>query len=853
MADLALTFGAVGLGSIISDLMRLEGKAVSVGGVFKSVAQSLSGPAGIAAIGAAAGAFAKQSVGAFAEFETGLNSLSAITGATGNDLKFFADQAKAIGETTTIGATEAVKAFELIGSAKPELLKSKEALASVTKEAIKLAEASGMTLPDAAQSAVGALNQYGAAADQAARFVNVLAAGALEGASPIQASTQALEQFGSVANGFNVSIEESIALVQTLADKNKMGAEAGTALRNVLLKMQTVKALDRKALEDMARLGVNMDIVANSAIPVSERLQELKKIGGDATAMMHVFGTENINAANILLTNTARFDGLTKAITGTNAAAKQQATQTQGLAAAWTKIQNQIQNAMIEIGAAIAPVLREITDGFKPAFEIVKTLLTTIYTPMIKVVESFGGLFKALGFASGEGNKFVGVVKTIAAVLEFVTLPARLVYQVIGKIVEVVTWVVEKFQSAKKSIEGFAEKIPGASTALKIFETVAKAVLMPILAIKDAWDYLFGDDSIAKAEALKARYDGMVGSLANVAKGMGATSQQVKDFTKTLDLNQFAGLTQGEKLNLLKFKFELYMKSVSDAAAATKAAIPPTADLAGTMGDLGAKAGPAAGSIDLLNKKLQELQSSFSSAGSDIARIGIGNQIEKVEFQLLKFSSTVDLLKSKTAGIGGIMDAAALPKSEMDMTNPFSDAAFAKMEEGLPRVTQFAASMKAVFADLATSVKGYMVSMAQDVAFNIGVAIGSGGSVADVFKKALRELAVMVPKMAGMALLNEAATVPSPASLPLAIAGLALIGASGILSGVFKAKDAKLAASLAPNVGGSQAPSVDRRGLQSFGEGQASTPYVIYIDGPNGQKLTGYMAKEIDKRATKRG
>jgi TP901 family phage tail tape measure protein len=234
-------------------------------------------------------------------------ALTAITGATGDNLTFFKNQAQQMGIGIEGGAAATLKAFELIGSAMPILLENKEALADVTKEAIALSQASGMSLPDAAKSATSALNQYGAAASEASRYVNVLAAGALAGAAPIEASTQALEAFGSVAKGFNVSIEESIALTQTLADKSIMGAEAGTALRNVLLKMQTVKALDDKALADLSRLGVNLDVVSNATLPMSARMKELGKITGDATAMMHVFGTENINAAAILLNGQSRF------------------------------------------------------------------------------------------------------------------------------------------------------------------------------------------------------------------------------------------------------------------------------------------------------------------------------------------------------------------------------------------------------------------------------------------------------------------------------------------------------------------------------------------------------------------
>src|SRR5690606_11091448 len=108
-----------------------------------------------------------------------------ITGATGDDLAYYEEQAKKIGQTTSLSASQAVEAFKLIGSAKPELLSNKEALAAMTEEAIKLAEASGMDLPDAANSLASALNQFGESSEEANRYINVMAAGAKEGSAEI--------------------------------------------------------------------------------------------------------------------------------------------------------------------------------------------------------------------------------------------------------------------------------------------------------------------------------------------------------------------------------------------------------------------------------------------------------------------------------------------------------------------------------------------------------------------------------------------------------------------------------------------------------------------------------------------
>ncbi len=65
--------------------------------------------------------------------------------------------------------------------------------------------------------------------------------------------------------GANVSIEQGVALIETLAEKNIKGAEAGTQLRNVILKLQSSNigyvngVFDiNAALDEMAAKNLNI-------------------------------------------------------------------------------------------------------------------------------------------------------------------------------------------------------------------------------------------------------------------------------------------------------------------------------------------------------------------------------------------------------------------------------------------------------------------------------------------------------------------------------------------------------------------------------------------------------------------
>jgi TP901 family phage tail tape measure protein len=288
-------------------------------GKWKSLV-SVAGQLGLAVGGAQ---ILRSSIDTIKEFGQSIADLSAITGASGPDLEKYKSAAIELGKSTQGGAKAVVEAFKLIGSAKPELLENADALIKVTEAARTLSKASGMELPDAATALTDAMNQFGASSDEAAKFINVLAAGSKFGAAEIPQVTEALLKFGAVSKSANVSIEESTALIEALAERGLKGAEAGTALRNVMLKLSAPDALPKEAKERLDALGISFADLQDKSKPFSERLEVLKPLLNDNAALVKVFGMENAVAARNLIDSTARIQELNKQVTGTDTAFKQ--------------------------------------------------------------------------------------------------------------------------------------------------------------------------------------------------------------------------------------------------------------------------------------------------------------------------------------------------------------------------------------------------------------------------------------------------------------------------------------------------------------------------------------------------
>ena len=259
-------------------------------------------------------------------FDQGLADLSAITGATGKDLEYLKEQAIELGKGTKGGAVAVVEAYKLIASAKPELLENVAALNQVTEAVLTLAQASGMEMPDAAIALTDAMNQFGADASQANVFIDALANGAKYGAAEIPQVTEALLKFGAVARTSNVSIQESTALIELLAENGLKGADAGTALRNVLLKISAPDALPRKAQEEFERLGISLETLKDKSIPIQEKLEMLKPLMKDNASIVKIFGLENATAAMNVLSHTDRLKELTTKMNENGTAAEQAST-----------------------------------------------------------------------------------------------------------------------------------------------------------------------------------------------------------------------------------------------------------------------------------------------------------------------------------------------------------------------------------------------------------------------------------------------------------------------------------------------------------------------------------------------
>lgn len=263
--------------------------------------------------------------------EKNLSELSAITGVTGEGLKAIEMAARETAKTFGTSAVDNVEAYKMmLSQLSPDIAKNSEAMKLMGENVNILSKQMGGDTIAATDVLNTSLNQFGVsmedpikAAKVMAEMMNVMSAAAQNGSAELPQIKQALEQVGMVAKTTGLSFAETNAYIQLLDQAGKKGSEGGIALRNVLTTLSEGRFTSKLAADGLREAGISTDYLADSSVPLHERLKTLRKIQGDTALMTKVFGKENMAAAIALINTADEAEAMSKSIEGTNSAVEQ--------------------------------------------------------------------------------------------------------------------------------------------------------------------------------------------------------------------------------------------------------------------------------------------------------------------------------------------------------------------------------------------------------------------------------------------------------------------------------------------------------------------------------------------------
>lgn len=235
---------------------------------------------GITAPIVAFGAAALLTVG---NFETSMNRVEGVTGATATEMAKLNAQAKALGATTSFSASEAGDAMGYLAQAGFNANQIIGAMPST----LQLAEASQMDLAAAADITSNILAGYGKQVADLAHLNDVLVKAADATNTDIAGLGEAMSYVAPVASAMGLAFEETTAAIGMLSNAGIKGSMAGTTLREALGSLANPS---KEAAEVIKALGLQAFDSKGKMRPMADILGQLQLAGMTAGEALAVFG-----------------------------------------------------------------------------------------------------------------------------------------------------------------------------------------------------------------------------------------------------------------------------------------------------------------------------------------------------------------------------------------------------------------------------------------------------------------------------------------------------------------------------------------------------------------------------------
>lgn len=457
--------------AVNSAVKEIETQLKGLDKVCSAVAKAAA--AAFTALSVAATAAFKSAISTGAQFESAMSQVGATMGMTVEDISSttgefqqLKEAAMEAGATTKFSATQSAEALNYLALAGYDASESISALPTV----LDLAAAGDMDLALASDMLTDSVSALGLGLDDMAFFAGQMAKTAQSSNTSVEQLGNAILQIGGTAKSLAGGVTELDTALGILANNGIKSAEAGTALRQIILNLT---APTDKAREYMEELGLSIKDAAGNVRPLNDIFRDLdeilqsKGITGTADmteALANIFDARQLKSANALLANYGD---------------------------TWDELYYKIENAE---GAAstMAEVMSTNLTGamttFKSALEGVAISFSEAFT---------GKLTEAVNAATGNMRQFNEVIQSpetqialtnIAnAISEAIVKLSEIAVDVIPKVIDGISYLIENFDTIKTIISGVVIVAAGLSTAFTGIKILLAAVAAQALLTSTAF------------------------------------------------------------------------------------------------------------------------------------------------------------------------------------------------------------------------------------------------------------------------------------------------------------------------------------------------------------------------------
>ncbi|RTL04386.1 MAG: phage tail tape measure protein [Acidimicrobiia bacterium] len=440
-----------------------------------------------------------------------------------------------MGSTTQFSALDSSQAMEILAMAGYDANQQMAALPGL----LNTAAAGGVDIARSADVTAGAIAAFKLQAEDATRVGDVLAMTFTSTKTSIDTIAESLKYVAPTAQAAGVSLEETAAAIGALGQSSIDSSQAGTALNNLLLRLQAPDKIGKKVF---AALGVKTTDEKGNIKPLSTILADLERgmdrkfgkgKGGAkrAAVMKTIFGQEGQAAAGVLMgsATSGELDRLIKANQEAAGTSERVAKVMQeGAKGAAKEMESAIEGLYITMGRQLIPAVTELT---KKMTELVGriTEVTGAHPDATKGALGTAAALGVIGVVAAPVMKgimvVVGAVKGLAKVFVIARTAALL------------------FASSALATKAWALAAGGIAMVSKAFAALSAVIMAnPIVAIVTGialaatliyvyWDEL-GDffrglmDTIVgyvdgALEAITGKVDVMKGAIASITGGPG--------------------------------------------------------------------------------------------------------------------------------------------------------------------------------------------------------------------------------------------------------------------------------------------------------------------------------------------
>lgn len=397
---------------LMADTASYEAAMTRAGSTARTVASGMENTGrksaliagGMTAAGLAVAAFGVAAVKMAADFDQQMSTVQANTGATSAQMDQLRAAAIEAGASTVYSASDSADAINDLGKAGMSVT---DILTGGLTGALNLAASDGMAVGDAAEYMANALSMFHLKGSQASQVADTLAAGAGKAVGNVSDFGEALNNCGAQANSFGMNVQETTGILALFAQNGTIGAEAGTQLNSMLMKLA---APSTEAANTMKELGISAYDAQHHFVGMAEFAGQLQKAEKGLTdeqrnqANATIFGSYAIKAANYLYeAGESGVNKWTKAVSESGYAAEQAAAKNNNLKGDLENLSGSMESLMISVGEGAQGPLRKMVQGLDTLVDAFAGLPSGVQQTIV-VMASLAGVFGAVHKAAGNLN-----------------------------------------------------------------------------------------------------------------------------------------------------------------------------------------------------------------------------------------------------------------------------------------------------------------------------------------------------------------------------------------------------------------------------------------------------------------